>query len=139
MPHLTRSHVIAYHENTGLSLPGNLDVTIDDLTKTPEDPCEPRTDHDNIREQPTRCRQADVIDRVVDHSFNTKENTWTYHVRWYDQDDSHDTWESIETLPRNLFVTYHKRVNIPIPNDVSKAVVSLTCSITARHSTRHIW
>ena len=48
-------------------------------------------------------RVDDVIEKLTKHSFDNEDN-WSYLVHWYDNDNSHDTWEPLSALPRNAIV-----------------------------------
>ena len=113
--------MVAYHGANRLALPKEIDVTIDD-TKDVSSTTDTgqRTE---IAKQPVQLRHiSDVIDRLNDHSYNRDTNAWSYRVHWYDLDDTHDSWEPLSNLPRNMIIAYHKRRDIPIPDTIDLAI-----------------
>jgi hypothetical protein len=121
LPNLTRSHVMAYHESKGLPLPENLEATIVDVDNTSATADEP-TDKPTTARQPASQRPVNnVIDEIFDHSFNPERKAWSYRIHWYDLDHSHDSWEPLSNLPRNLIVAYHRRLELPLPADIDEA------------------
>lgn len=69
-----------------------------------------------------------VMDSIVDHKINksrrhryAKHGERLYRVRWYDCGPDEDTWEPIRHLPRGKVLSYCKKKNVPIPEDIDKA------------------
>ena len=121
LPNLTRSHVIRYHERCNLPLPRNIDTSKDD-TSTEKTHADNAEINNPTAKQPANARRVnDVIEKLIEHSFDN-ENNWSYLVHWYEQDNSHDTWETLINLPRNAIVAYHKRKGIPLPSSINHAL-----------------
>ena len=111
LPNLTRSHVIAYHQQKQLELLTNLSETINDIVGK-----EPK----HSEEEP--AQGASIIDNLVDHDHDMIEDTWSYRVRWYGRESKHDTWKPLSSLPRNKVISYHHRNSLHFPTNLDLAI-----------------
>ena len=103
-------------------MPEYINVSIGDTIHTPTDACNAEGDNPTAKHPADARHTNDVIDKICDNSFDDNENIWSYRIHWYDLDNSHDTWEPLTNLARNVIVAYHHRQNIPLPRNIDQAL-----------------
>ena len=116
--------MIRYHEKCNLPLPININASIDDGNTETSHANNAKINNPTAKEPANACSVNDVIEKLTNQSFDN-ENNWSYQVHWYDQENSHDTWEPLGNLPRNEIVSYHKRKRIPLPPSINHALNGL--------------
>ncbi len=75
-----------------------------------------------------RHDQEYVMERIVSHGINedpehptAKVGETTYQIRWYGVDKDGDTYEPIQHIPRNKVVSYYRRKQLPLPDNINSA------------------
>ncbi len=79
-------------------------------------------------DEPAVLEQEYTIEKIVGHGANddpghptASENETMLKVRWAGYGAADDTFEPIHHVPRNAVVSYFRRKQLPLPNDLSRA------------------
>ena len=70
-----------------------------------------------------------VMDKIVNHRINkSKKHRYAevgeqlYRIRWYNLGPADDTWEPISHIPRSKVLSYHRRKNLALPDNLDESI-----------------
>ena len=112
-----------------------LDLTTPVPSKGPNKPVTPvlketpKTPTPEVVEENEVPTEEFVIDDIISHMVNksrrhqyANKGETLYRVRWYGFEADDDTWEPIKHLPRSKVLSYFRRKDLEIPEDINKAI-----------------
>ena len=112
-----------------------LDLTTPVPSKGPNKPVTPvlketpKTPTPEVVEENEVPTEEFVIDDIISHMVNksrrhqyANKGETLYRVRWYGFEADDDTWEPIKHLPRSKVLSYFRRKDLEIPEDIDKAI-----------------